>query len=162
MRTARKKSDRKKRSSRAEVKTIVICSSASFYKQVLEIRNALKKMGFKVSTPLTAGKMERTGDFRVETYKTWFGDANTYGRKTFLTKHHFDKVAKGDAVLVLNYEKNGKPGYIGGAVLMEMGIGLHLGKPIYILHPIDESVGYKEEILAMQPIILNGNLALIK
>lgn len=143
-------------------KTLVICSSASFYKQVLEVRDALKKMGFKVTVPLTAGKMEASGDFDVNTYKTWLGDASTYGRKTFLTKHHFRKVEKGDAVLVLNYEKNGKPGYIGGAVLAEMAVGLHFGKKIYILNPIDETVNYKEEILCMQPLILNGDLKLIR
>jgi diphthamide synthase subunit DPH2 len=152
----------KKKKANNKKKTIVICSSASFYKQVIEVRDALKKMGFKVLVPLTAGKMERTGDFKVETYKTWFKDSNAYDRKKFLTKHHFDKVAEGDAVLILNYEKNGKPGYIGGAVLMEMGLALHLGKKIYILHPIDESVSYKEEIYGMLPIILKGDLKLIK
>jgi hypothetical protein len=63
---------------------------------------------------------------------------------------------------VLNYEKNGKRGYIGGAVLMEMGIALHLGKKVYILNPVDESVSYKEKILGMLPVILNGDLSLIK
>jgi len=155
MKKAEKKSGSKK-------KTIVLCSSASFYKQVLEIRDALKKMGFKVLVPLTAGKMERTGDFKVETYKTWFADLNAYDRKKFLTKHHFNKIAEGDSILVLNYDKNGKPGYIGGAVLMEMGVALHLGKKVYILNPIDDSISYKEEILGMLPVIMNGDLSLIK
>jgi hypothetical protein len=155
-----KKAKKKSRSKKA--KTIVLCSSASFYKQVIEVRDALKKMGFKVLAPLTAGKMERTGDFKVETYKTWFKDSNAYDRKKFLTKHHFNKVAKGDAALILNYEKNGKPGYIGGAVLTEMAIALHFQKPIYILYPIDQNIGYKEEILGMLPVILNGDLKLIK
>ena len=150
-----------KKKSTGKKKTIVICSSASFYKQVIEVRDILKKMGFKVSTPLTAGKMERTGDFKVETYKTWFADSNAYDRKKFLTKHHFNKIAEGDSVLVLNYEKNGKRGYIGGAVLMEMGIALHLGKKVYILNPVDESVSYKEEILGLLPVILNGDLSLM-
>lgn len=154
MKQAKKKSVNKK--------TVVICSSASFYKQAIEIRNALKKMGFKVSVPLTAGKMEKAGDYRVETVKTWFSNPNDYNRKTFLTKHHFNKIAKGDSILVLNYEKNGKLGYIGGAVLMEMGIALHLGKKVYILNPIDESVSYKEEILGILPVILNGDLSLMK
>lgn len=143
-------------------KTVVICASASFYKQVLEVRDALKKMGFTVLSPLTAGKMERTGDFRVETYKTWFDDAKAYKRKMFLTRHHFNKIAGEDSVLVLNYEKNGKPGYIGGAVLMEMGVALHLKKKIFILNPIDESVSYKEEILGMRPSILDGDLTKVK
>lgn len=137
---------------------IVICASASFYKQVIEVRDRLKKLGFTVSVPLTAGRMERSGDFRVERVKTWYQDSSTYKRKKFLTKHHFKKIVDGDSILVLNYEKNGKPGYIGGAVLAEMAIALHFGKKIYILNPIQEDVSYKEEILGTLPIILNGNL----
>jgi hypothetical protein len=141
---------------------ITICSSASFYKQVIEVRDSLKKLGFKVLTPLTAGKMERTGDFKVSTYKTWFNDPKTYKRKAFLTMHHFKKVAEGDSLLVLNYDKNGKQGYIGGAVLAEMAVGFFLKKPIYILNPIQEDVSYKEEILGMGPVVLNGDLNKIR
>ena len=139
-------------------KTIVICSSASFYREVIDISKKLGKIGYKVLLPLTAGKMERSGDFRIETYKTWFADKDNYKRKTFLTKHHFKKIEKGDAVLVLNYEKNGRPGYIGGAVLAEMAVGLHFGKKIFILNDIDESVSYKEEILGMLPVFLDGRI----
>ena len=165
MKKVSKKTSKKKsaaQNSAARKHTVVICSSASFYRQVIEVRDELKKLGLKVSIPLTAGKMERSGDWRVETYKTWFADADTYKRKTFLTKHHFNKIVEGDSVLVLNYEKNGKPGYIGGAVLAEMAVGLHFNKPIYILHPIQEDVSYKEEILAMLPTILNGDLSQIE
>ena len=143
-------------------KTIVICSSASFYSQVIEVQEQLKNLGFKVLVPLTARKMQKNKDFRVETYKTWMERPEDYKRKAFLTKHHFDKVVKGDITLVLNYEKNGKSGYIGGAVLSEMAIAFYHKKPIYILNPIDESSSFKEEIYGMQPIIINGNLNLIK
>lgn len=141
---------------------IVICSSASFYKQVISIGNELKKMGFKVTIPLTANKMKKSGDYNVDTYKTWYKNPNDYKRKTFLTKHHFKKVAKGDAVLVLNYQKNGIDGYIGGAVLAEMGLALHYDKKIYVLNPIPEFISYKEELYGMQPIVINGDLQLIK
>lgn len=143
-------------------KIITICSSASFYAQVLEAEDSLKKMGFAVSVPLTANKMKKSGDFRVETYKTWFKNPNDYKRKTFLTKHHFSKIMKGDAILVLNYEKNGIKGYIGGAVLCEMAMALQFKKKIYVLNPIDKTCSYKEEILAMDPVILNGDLSRIK
>ncbi len=147
----------------SKTKTVVICSSASFYKQVIEVAQILRKNGFKVVVPLTAGKMEKTGDFSVNTYKTWFGDGGkSYSRKTFLTKHHFKKIENGDVVLVLNYEKNGRPGYIGGAVLAEMAIGLHFGKKIYVLNDIDENVSYKEEIFGMLPIFLKGNVNNLK
>ena len=147
---------------KSEKKIITICSSASFYAQVLEAEDVLKKAEFAVSIPLTANKMKKSGDFRVETYKTWFKNPNDYKRKTFLTKHHFNKIVKGDAVLVLNYEKNGIKGYIGGAVLCEMAIALQFKKKIYALNPIDQACSYKEEILAMDPIILNGDLSRVK
>lgn len=143
-------------------KTIVICSSAFFYKEVIEIEKKLKELGYKVKVPLTATMMKNTGDFKVETYKTWMERPEDYKRKAYLTKKHFIEVEKGDITLVLNYKKNGKNGYIGGAVLMEMAIAFYLKKPIYILNPIDETSKYKEELYGMFPIILNGDLSKIK
>lgn len=143
-------------------KTIVICSSASFYKEVIEIEKRLKEIGFKVKTPLTAKKMEKSGDFEVETYKTWIERPEDYKRKAYLTKKHFKEIEKGDIVLVLNYKKNKKDGYIGGAVLSEMAVAFYLKKKIYILNGIDETSTFKEEILGMFPIILSGDLKKIK
>ena len=140
---------------------IAICSSASFYGQMIDIQKQLKTLGFKVKIPLTANKMKRSGDFRIETYKTWFKN-NDYKRKAFLTKTHFKEIEKSDKILVLNYVKNNKQGYIGGAVLNEMAIAFYLGKPIYILNPIDESCNYKEEILGMFPKIINNDLTKIR
>ena len=143
-------------------KTITICSSAAFYKQVIEVKKILERAGFKVTVPLTAGKMERAKDFNVERVKTWYKNPADYKRKTFLTKHHFNKVVKGDAVLVLNYEKNGRPGYIGGAVLSEMGLALHYNKPIYVLNPPDPTSILIEEIFGFLPIFLEGDLSRIQ
>ena len=143
-------------------KVITICASAAFYKQVVEVEMELKKAGFGVAVPLTAGIMKKSGNFRVESYKTWYKNPKDYARKTFLTKHHFNKIVKGDAILVLNYEKNGVPGYIGGAVLCEMAIALQFKKKIYVLNPIDEACGYKEELLGMSPVFLGGDLGKIK
>ena len=114
-------------------KTITICSSASFFKEALEIEEKLRGMGFKVKLPYTATKMKKTGDFRVETYKTWFKDPNDYSRKTWLIKNHLRKVIDCDVVLV----------------------------PIYILNPISKKLICEEEIYALQPTFLNGDLGLI-
>lgn len=73
---------------------------------------------------------------------------------------HFDKIAWSESVLICNYDKNGIAHYIGGNTLIEMGVALFLGKRIYLLNPIPE-VAYKEEVLAMQPIVLNNNLKAI-
>lgn len=143
-------------------KTIVLCSSAAFYRQVIDVQEELKKLGFKVIIPLVANKMKKSGDFRVESYKTWWENPEDYKRKAYLTKKHFQEIEKGDSILVLNYKKNGKDGYIGGAVLAEMMIAFYFRKPIYILNPIDGTSGFKEEILGVLPKIVNGDLLKIK
>jgi hypothetical protein len=41
-----------------------------------------------------------------------------------------------------------------------MGVAFHINKPIYLLNNIPE-LNYKEELLALKPIIINNNLKLI-
>jgi len=137
---------------------ITICCSASFYKQALETQEVLRKRGFKVMIPHTANKMEKSGDYRTETYKTWYKNPKDYKKKAALMRQHFKKVMECDAILVLNYEKNGVRGYIGGNTLMEMALAFHLRKPIYILNPVSESSPLYEEILGMNPVFLKGSL----
>lgn len=143
-------------------KTIVLCSSAAFFKQVLVVGKQLEDAGFKVAYPFGALAMKKSGDFVVEHYKTWFKNANHYNKKTFLIKNHFRKVIRGDAVLVLNYKKNGMPGYIGGNTLAEMVIAFHYNKPIYILNPISEKLNFKEEVIGLGSIFIEGDLKKIK
>jgi hypothetical protein len=142
-------------------KTITLCSSASFYKQVLEIAADLKKLGFKVKIPYTANIMKKTGNFDADFYKTWFRNEKDYSKKTILMKRHFDKVASSDAILVLNHEKNGVAGYIGGNGLMEMGLAFHYKKLIFVYNPISEGLDIKEEIYGLNPIFINGDLNLV-
>ncbi|MFA7286584.1 MAG: hypothetical protein WC052_02925 [Patescibacteria group bacterium] len=139
-------------------KSITICTSASFFKEALRVEEELNALGFAVKLPYTASVMKKTGDFKVSTYKTWFKDASTYSRKSWLIKNHLRKVIAGDAVLLLNYEKNGMPGYIGGNTLIEAAIGFHYKKPLFILNPISDELSFKEEILGMQPVFLNGDV----
>jgi len=54
-------------------------------------------------------------------------------------------------------DKNGIGNYIGGNTLIEMAFAHVLNKKIFLLNPVPE-ISYKDEIIAMQPIILNGNL----
>jgi hypothetical protein len=137
---------------------ITICSSASFYKQVVAVQAVLQAMGFEVIIPLTAEKMKSSGDYDVSKYKTWYGDPSDYHKKTALMQAHFDEVARGDITLICNYEKHGVPNYIGGNVLMEMTVAFYLKKPIYILNDIPEESSFLEEIMGVGSIPLQGNL----
>jgi hypothetical protein len=136
--------------------TITICSSANFYKKVNNTADVLKSLGFDSITPLTATKMRASGDYDASHYRTWLQDDNDYDKKAMLMRTHFDEVAKGDAILVVNEEKHGKPNYIGGNVLMEMAIAFYLKKPIFILNDIPEESMFLEEIKGMTPVLLYG------
>ena len=142
-------------------KIITVCSSANFYREVVEIQEKLEKEGFSVIIPVTAEKMKKSGDFNVDHYKTWFGDANDYHKKTALMRRHFDEVEKSDAILVVNNEKHGVKNYIGGNVLMEMTLAFHQKKPIYLLNEIPKESEFLEEIIGLEPIVLKGDLGKI-
>lgn len=138
---------------------ITICSSASFYKQAVDIEAQLTERGYHVLLPITAVRMKASGDFEVSHVKTWYADANDYHKKAALMRGHFEKVARGDAILVLNYEKHAVQNYIGGNVLMEMSLAFWLKKPIFILNEYPKGSAFEEEIKGMEPILLHGDLA---
>ena len=76
-------------------------------------------------------------------------------------RSHFEKIEWANAILVTNYEKNNIANYIGPNTLMEMGLAFYLKKPIYLLNPIPDCP-WKEEILGVEPVVINGDLGFIK
>jgi len=137
-------------------KTITICSSANFYRRAVDLQEQLEALGYKVIIPSTAHKMKESGDYDVAHYKTWFGDANDYHKKTARMQGHFDEVEKSNAILVINDEKHGVQNYIGGNVLMEMALAFYLKKPIFLLNEIPEESAFLEEVIGLNPIVLHG------
>jgi hypothetical protein len=75
-------------------------------------------------------------------------------------KYHYDEIKSSNAVLVLNFDKNGISNYIGGNTLMELGMAYVHDARIYLLNPIPQ-MPYTEEIESLDPIVLNGELTLI-
>ncbi len=74
-------------------------------------------------------------------------------------------ISKMDAVLVLNFDKE-KDGiihknYIGGATFLEMYDAFRLNKKIFLYNDVPDGLLY-DEIDGFNPIIINGNLDLIK
>lgn len=141
---------------------ITICGSIAFYEKMQEVKKELEQLGHAVDIPPCELFDENGKIISVQEYykirKAGTEDEKwIWERKKWAIKKHFEKVVWADAVLVLNYEKNNIAGYVGANTLIEMGLALHLDKPIYLLNPIPE-ISYKEEILGMQPIVLNGDL----
>ncbi len=144
-----------------KISTITLCASTAHYRQVLEIEKELKALGYKVKIPKTANIMKRTGNFDPMGYKTWYDNHADYQKKTELIKLHIKKILEADAILVVNFEKRGLVGYIGGNVLIEMAIAFQTKKPIFIYNPISEELSIKEEVYGLQPIFINGDLTQI-
>ena len=85
--------------------------------------------------------------------------------KAKMYKQSEETISKMDAVLVLNLDKE-KEGeifknYIGGATFLEMYDAFRLGKKIYLYNDIPKGMLF-DEIEGFGPIIINGDLNLIK
>lgn len=149
---------------------ITICASIKFYPQILEVKSQLEEMGHEVLIPPNRVKNDQGESISVlDYYHTRKNDVDNkinedwvWERKNEAIMWHFEKVNKADVILVLNYDKNGVTNYIGGNTLMEVGVAFWLKKPIYLYNPIPEGVSYFEEIKGMRPIVINGDLNLIK
>lgn len=130
---------------------IAVCGSMSHMNKFMEVINQLKSMGFSVSTP------DMTEKFDWST----FDDDDIRREKGRLVRRHFANISRAKVALVCNYEKNNIEGYIGVNTLMEMACAFAYEKPIYLLNGIPSQNG-REEIIAMDPIVINGDLAKIE
>lgn len=143
---------------------ITICGSMVFAKEMLEAEEKLKSLGHEVYLPLNKLQDNQGNNISVEDYyklrKSELPPEWVWDRKKWVILEHFKKIERSEAVLVLNYEKNAIPGYIGANTLIEMGLALYLNKGIYLYNEIPE-ISYKEEILGMKPILINQDLDLI-
>jgi hypothetical protein len=75
-------------------------------------------------------------------------------------RQHYAGILASDAIFIVNLEKNGIANYIGGNVLMEMGQAHVNNKKIFLLNPIP-AMPYKDEIIAVSPIVINGDYSKI-
>ena len=130
---------------------LIICSK-SFYKNIPEIKDALVGKGHNVSLPNCYDKPETEEQFKLK------GEIEHSKFKAKMFRQSDEVISKVDAVLVLNYEKNGIPNYIGGATFLEMYDAFRHNKKIFMLNGLPEGV-LQDEITGFNPIILNGDLS---
>lgn len=124
----------------------------SAHKEMTETKEILIKMGHIVDMPPLdniENELDNDGN-AVETAHIKI--------KEDLIRGYFNKIKENDAVLAINVDKKGIPGYIGPNTFLEIGFGYVLNKRVYILNSFSEELSYVDEINAMQPIILDGSL----
>lgn len=135
---------------------IILCGSISKAEEILNVRDELEQMGHTVEIPEGVKRPEIRAKINAA------NEEKADIKKTHdLIRGYFHKIKTSDAVLIVNPEKNGIPGYIGGNTFLEMAFAHILEKPLYCLYALPD-MPYLSEMLAMQPVILNGKLRLIK
>lgn len=132
---------------------IVICGSMSSSTLMVRVGRELAENGHEVVLPEHTEKYA-SGSLPMES--SYESTKNKIEQN--LIKRHFEKIKCADAVLVINPEKGSVNDYIGGNAFLEMGFAYVLEKKIFILNNIP-NVLYKDEILAMQPMVLKGDIS---
>jgi hypothetical protein len=137
---------------------VALCHS--FYnmdlvEKAIEIKDMLTKMGHKV---FTAPFLE----ISAVDLQNLLSDKEYVDRtKPKLIKKHFDNILESDAILVINLKKDGMENYIGGNTFAEIMFAFYNNKKIFFFNPIPEIEIFNDEVKAVKPIVINGNLNLI-
>lgn len=127
---------------------ITICGSMYHKADMLKTAKQLEEMGYEVETPdLREGQVD---------YAT-LSDNKRAELKDDLIKQHLEKMRTSDAILVFNEDKKGVANYIGGNTLMEMAFAYAQEIEIFLFKPAPD-MSYKDEILGMKPIVLDGDI----
>lgn len=140
---------------------IAICGSLDFTYEIAKLAEELRLKGFDVCIPISSEKILR-GEFSLEEIKKEKEDGKFSDRaiKYDGIRAYWDVIKNCDAILVANYDKKGIANYIGGNSFLEMGFAHVLKKKIFLLNTIPEMI-YSDELKAMQPVVLNGDLSQI-
>lgn len=130
---------------------VIICGSMAMSKSMIIAEEELLKRGHTVVLP------RFTKDYaQMETLDHIHAESAKNKIEHDLIRDYYNEIALGDAVLIINEDKNGIKNYVGGNSFLEMGFGHVLNKKVYLLNPIPQ-MPYTDEIIAMQPIILDNN-----
>ncbi len=137
---------------------VYIIGSSFFCKQMVEYRDKLIALGHQCE--LHEHYVARANGQMQDLWEKMQKEHARVKIDHDYLRYHYNEILKNDAILVLNFDKNGIKNYIGGNTLIEMGQAYVNNKKIFLLNPVPD-MQYKDEIEAVEPIVINGNLKLI-
>ncbi len=130
---------------------IGVIGSMHLTEQMIAVRDALVKLGHDAFVTDLASPFIGKSDEEKESIK-------------IKQKHEDDAIREfwramqgADAVFVVNLERKGIPGYIGGNTFLEIGFAHVLNQRIFLYNDVPEIPYYKSEIEAMAPIVVHGD-----
>ncbi|WP_327210185.1 hypothetical protein [Rhizobium leguminosarum] len=130
---------------------VVVCGSMAFEREMAHVASLLCDMGVPAISPDfddPAVIAARSSD--VEGYRAY---------KREVSMRHFNKILdpRTSGVLVANYEKHGKPGYIGPNTFAEISVAFAHGRQIWLLNEVPEH--YEDELTAWGAVVVGSNLS---
>lgn len=135
---------------------IGIVGSMQFTERMLEMKEKLIELGHEAFLTDLHGPFIGKTDEEKETIKI------DQKQNQDAIRQFWYMMQGADALLVLNLDKHGIANYIGGNTFLEIGFAHVLNQKIFLLNPIPEMPYYKTEIEAMKPVVINGDLSLIR
>jgi nucleoside 2-deoxyribosyltransferase len=103
------------------MRTVCVCASKKYKKEVRHFCSQLQKLGVVVFEPNISDPIPENSFFHSKhVTKTIFKG---------LTLEHFDWIRKADVCFIYN-----KDDYVGASVTLEIGYACGLGKPLYALN----------------------------
>lgn len=138
---------------------ITILGSSAFRKEKVELFDRLKKLGHEpiIHPHYIESVKEGRTDIMDRIAK---GEHAQLKIENDYIMWYYNAIVSSDAVLAVNLEKNSQKNYIGGNVFLEIGFAYVNGKKIFLYndYPAKDECRYLDEIEAMQPIVINGDL----
>jgi hypothetical protein len=134
------------------MKKVIICGSIRAADEIRSAQDKLEKNGFTVEIP--------EGVKNIDEWKKAGVEVKEQAERKIrldLIRGYYETMKDYDIVLVINPEKDGIGGYIGGNTLIEMAFAHVLDKKLYVLFELPD-MKYSSEIVAMQPTVLNGDV----
>lgn len=139
---------------------IMIAASSVFVKEMVQYKEKLEKLGHKNN--LHEHYIAQANG-QMKDLVTRMGREHGSVKKEYdYIRYHFNEIKQSDAILVLNFDKNGIKNYIGANTFLEIGYAHVLNKRIYLLNEMPEQAYIKDELEAMDIVVINGDLIRIK
>jgi hypothetical protein len=124
--------------------------------KMMEIKTVLEKAGHKVVVPKNTERYA-SGETSMESNT----ESTQHKIDNDLIRGYYLLIKDADAVVVANYDKGAVKNYVGGNSFLEAGFAHVLDKKLYFMNDVPE-LFYSDELRAMQPVVLHGDLSEIK
>lgn len=139
---------------------ITICGSSTFKQEMLDYEIRLQELGHEAIVHPHYGAYIRGEKPEI---LAMIAKEHAKAKSQFgYIKWYHDAIISSDAILVLNFDKKDIPNYIGCNTLIEIAFAYAADKKIFLLQAIPDQPYIWDEINAMEPIVINGDLSLIK